>query len=146
VSLEKTPMSLLFSNWMPEYERVCIRWYRVRDAKRTSSHGRTAGMGMKVRCTRVEWYKTAVTLTRRSEPVVRRSSQTNMFLVRNRLHTKLIHRWHRNASRALPSRHYVQPTHTRPALAASVTPVKKILLDTIKVHASRDFPIPLSAY
>jgi hypothetical protein len=76
-----------------------------------------------------------------SEPV--RSSQTNMFLVRNRLHTKLIHRWHRNAGvgRALSSRHYVQPTHTRPTLATSVTPVEKILLDTIKVHASRIFPI-----
>ena len=57
-----------------------------------------------------------------------------MFLFRNRLHT---YRWHRNAGRSLPSRHYVQPTHTRPALAASVTPVEKILLDTIKVHASR---------
>ena len=69
--------------------------------------------------------------------VVRRSSQTNMNLVRNRLHTRPIHPWHRNAGSALPSRHYVQPTHTRPA--ASVTPVEKILLDTIKVHASRIF-------
>jgi hypothetical protein len=62
-----------------------------------------------------------------------------MYLVRNRL--KLIHRWHRNAgaARVLPSRHYVQPTNTRPALPASVTPVEKILLDTIKVHASQIF-------
>jgi hypothetical protein len=62
-----------------------------------------------------------------------------MFLFRNRLHTKLNHRWHRNAGagRALPSRHYVQPAHTKPALA--VTPVEKILLNTIKVHASRIF-------
>jgi hypothetical protein len=61
-----------------------------------------------------------------------------MLLVRNRLHTNLIHRWHRNAGagRALPSRHYVQPTHTRPA----VTPVEKLLLDTIKVRVSH-FPI-----
>lgn len=56
-----------------------------------------------------------------------------MFLLRNRLHTKLIYRCHRNAGRALPSRNYVQPTHSRPA---SVTPIEKILLDTIKVHAS----------
>lgn len=56
-----------------------------------------------------------------------------MFLVRNRLH-----RWHRNAACAFPSRHYVQPTHTRPAQAAYVTPVEKILLDTIKVP---DIPV-----
>ncbi|KAF8492639.1 DUF185-domain-containing protein [Russula emetica] len=64
-----------------------------------------------------------------------------MFFVRNRLHTKLIHRWHRNAGagRALPSRHYVQPTHARPALAASVTPVEKILLDTIKANGPVSF-------
>ncbi|KAN0113582.1 DUF185 domain containing protein [Russula decolorans] len=61
-----------------------------------------------------------------------------MFLVRNRLHTKL---WHGNAGagRALPSRHYVQPTHTRPAPAASVTPVEKILLDTIKANGPVSF-------
>jgi hypothetical protein len=107
-------------------------------------------MGMEVRCRRrlrlLLYKKRLVTLTPEagtdsdSEPAVH-SSQTNMFLVRNRLHTKLIHRWHTNAGvgRALPSRHYVQPTHTRPTLAASVTPVEKILLDTIKVHASQIF-------
>ncbi|KAI0280286.1 DUF185-domain-containing protein [Russula aff. rugulosa BPL654] len=41
--------------------------------------------------------------------------------------------------RTLPSRHYVQPTHTRPALAASVTPVEKILLDTIKANGPVSF-------
>jgi hypothetical protein len=81
-------------------------------------------------------------VTRRPEPLSVRVKRTNMFFFRNRLHTELI-RWHRNvgAGRAFSSRHYVQPAHTRPALAASVTPVEKILLDTIKVHASRIFPI-----
>jgi hypothetical protein len=70
-----------------------------------------------------------------SVPLWFHSSQvdSNMFLVRNRLH---IHRIRRNAGHALLSRHYVQPTHTRPAHAPSATPVEKILLDTIKVHTT----------
>jgi hypothetical protein len=55
------------------------------------------------------------------------SRQLNMYLARNHLHTTL-----NNARRALLSRRYVQPTHAGPALAASVTPVEKILLNTIK--------------
>ena len=54
-----------------------------------------------------------------------------MFLARNRLHT----------IRTLLSRHYVLPSHTRPVRAASVTPVEKILLDTIKVRATLTFSI-----
>ena len=66
-----------------------------------------------------------------------------MFLLRNRLH---IHRCRANASHALLlSRHYVQPTHTRPALAASATPVEKILLDTIKVGAHDFLSLLLNA-
>ena len=55
-----------------------------------------------------------------------------MFLAQNRLHIRHLIQ-HRNAGRALLSRHYVQLSHPGPALAASVTPVEKILLDTIKV-------------
>src|SRR6267154_179550 len=49
---------------------MCIRWHRVRDEKRTSSHGGNAGMRMEVRCPSrlvLSWYKTAASVTLDSE-------------------------------------------------------------------------------
>ncbi|KAI0247657.1 DUF185-domain-containing protein [Lactifluus subvellereus] len=63
-----------------------------------------------------------------------------MLFARNRLHTAFIR--HRNTCCALPSRHYVQPSHAGPALANSVTPIEKILLDTIKANG----PISFATY
>jgi hypothetical protein len=51
------------------------------------------------------------------------SSQPDMFLARSRLHLHKTLIRYRNAHSGLLSRHYVQP----------VTPVEKILLDTVKV-------------
>ncbi|KAH9970552.1 S-adenosyl-L-methionine-dependent methyltransferase [Lactifluus volemus] len=62
-------------------------------------------------------------------------------LVRNRLHASLV-RYRNKISYSLLSRQYVQPSHTGPRLATSVTPVEKILLDSIKVNG----PISFATY
>ncbi|KAI0267855.1 S-adenosyl-L-methionine-dependent methyltransferase [Gloeopeniophorella convolvens] len=62
------------------------------------------------------------------------------FLTRNVGHSRLFQ--HRNVCRTWLSRHYTQSTGPGPALANSLTPVEKILLDTIKVQG----PVSYATY
>ncbi|KAI9508435.1 DUF185-domain-containing protein [Russula earlei] len=60
-----------------------------------------------------------------------------MFLARSRVHATLVK--HSNVGRTLLSRLHARPAHAGSTPAASVTPVEKILLDTIKANGPVSF-------
>jgi hypothetical protein len=97
-----------------------MEWYRVRDAKYTNSHGGNAGMEMGwMECPRMGCPSQLLVVLLRPGPV------PTMFI-------------HKNAGHILPSTLCSASSHTA-SLGCIGDSGREILLDTIKVHASRIF-------